>query len=155
MSKIKFYAQKVPDKTMQLEDRPAYEEFQRTAAPGRWRFDVVREKKPRSQKQLGDMFGNIVAKIKQEANENRQEGVDSLLVYLIDPNIPKGQAVTDDFVLALCYMLAPTFDKNGRKKTLRSMDTKEAAHFTDRIRNIFANYVEIPEPDPRWQEKET
>lgn len=152
MAKIQFYAQKVPDKTMQLEDRQAFEEFQKTAEPGRWRFDAVRDRKPRSQKQLGDVFGNMVAKVKQEANENRQEGVDSLLVYLIDPNIPKGQAVTDDFIIQLFYMIAPTFDKNGRKKTLRSMDTAEAAHFTERIRNIFANYVEIPEPRADWKE---
>ena len=155
MAKIQFYAQKVPDKPMQWENRQEVDQFRSDAAPGRWRFDVVREKKPRSQKQLGDMFGNIVATITHEVNEVRQEGVDSLLQFLVDPSIPKGQAATDDFIKAVCYMIAPTFGEDGRKKTLRSMNTAEAAHFTDRIRNIFANYVEIPEPDPRWQEKET
>ncbi|MCK5611540.1 hypothetical protein KAR91_57245 [Candidatus Pacearchaeota archaeon] len=150
--KIQHYAQKKPDEDMYWEDKASLDAFRKDATPGRWRADFVLERKPKSQSQLGYMFGCIVTKIKQEANENRQEGVDSLLKFLIDPDIPKGQAVTDDFIKALCYMIAPTFDDKGRKKTLSSMNTLEAKDFMDRVRNILANYVDIDDPDKEWKD---
>ena len=144
--KNQFYLQKQPDETMQWEDPKAVDAFRDEAQPGRWRADFVKERKPKSQSQLGYIFGGIVDAIAEECNERRQDGVDALLKHVVDENIPKGTPATKDLIKDLCYAVAPTYGDDGRKKTLRSMDTKEANLFIDQICNIFAGFAEINDP---------
>ena len=147
MAKRQYYFQKKTDEKMEAEDREALNRFLIDAPPGRWRIDFVKERKPKSQPQLGYIFGGIVDAIIYECNENRQDGVDSLLKYIIDADVPKGQPATVDLVKDLLYAVAPTYDDKNRKRTLSGMDTGQAAHFTERILNIFANFVQIDSPE--------
>ena len=134
-------------------DPHAWYEFWDNAIPGRYVVTIKRDRAPKSDEQRGYIFGYIIAEIKKEGNETRQDGVDGLLKYLLDPTIPKNQPLTDDFIKAVCYAIAPTFGKDGRKKTLRSMDTAEAAHFTTRIMDMMAGYVYLENPDKNWRNK--
>ncbi len=147
MKKNQFHLQKVDDEHMEWEDPAAIKAFREQAPSGRWRADFVKERQPKSQKQLGYIFGGIVDAIIYECNEKRQDGVDSLLLYLIDADIPKGQPATVDLVKALLYAVAPTYDDKNRKRTLSGMDTGQASNFTSRLLNIFANFVQIDSPE--------
>lgn len=148
--KNQFFLQKVDGEPMRDEDPEAVAEFENNAAPGRWRKDYVKERKPKSQKQLGDVFGNAIAKVLHEANEVRQDGIDGLIQYLKQLDIPKNVEATDDMVKKVFYTVAPTFNDKGEEITLSKMDTLQAANFMKRVRDIMAGYVYIPEPDPNW-----
>jgi len=113
--------------------------------------EVKKKRRPKSKKQLGNTFGNIVAKIKHEANEVRQDGVDGLLVYIDNKHIPKGVAATDDFIMKVLYKVAPTYNKLGKEITLRDMDTKQAADFSSRAALGMSGYVHIPDPNKNWR----
>jgi len=114
--------------------------------------EVKRKRKPTSQKQRGNTFGNMVKKIKHEANEVRQDGVDGLLKYMKNLNIPKGVEATDDFVMKVLYTVAPTFNGLGKEITLSKMDTKQAADFFKRAALIMSGYVYIPDPNKDWKQ---
>jgi len=115
--------------------------------------EIKRKRKPKSQKQLGNTFGNMVAKIRHEANEVRQDGVDGLLKYMAEIDIPKGVEATDDFIMKVLYTVAPTYNGLGKEVTLSGMDTKQAADFFKRAALGMSGYVHIPDPDPEWDKK--
>ena len=152
MGKHSFYAQKIDGESMKWEDPKAVEDFRNEAAPGRWRFDAVKQRKPKSQKQLGDVFGNAIDKVLHEANEVRQDGIDGLIQYLKQLDMPKNVEATQDMVKKVFYTVAPTFDDDGKEITLRDMDTAQATDFMKRVRDIMAGYVYIPDPRPDWKE---
>lgn len=110
--------------------------------------EIKRKRKPKSQKQLGNIFGNMIAKIEYEANEVRQDGVDGLIRYLKQLDIPKGVEATPDFIKKILYTVAPTFNGLGKEITLSKMDTKQAADFFKRSALIMSGYVLIPDPTP-------
>lgn len=151
MSKDKatFYAQKVNDQPFQVEEPAELKSFRDNAPAGLYTLEYKRQRRKKTQSQLGYIFAGIIKTIKTECNETRQDGVDQLLKYLADPDIPKGQAATDDFLKELCYAIAPTYGDDGRRKTLRSMSTVEANSFIDRLQNIMAGFVEIEDPRPK------
>jgi hypothetical protein len=115
--------------------------------------EIKRKRKPTSQKQRGNTFGNMVAKIRHEANEVRQDGVDGLLKYMAEIDIPKGVEATPDFIKKVLYTVAPTYNAFGKEITLSKMDTKMATDFFKRAADMMANYVYIPNPDPEWDKK--
>jgi transcriptional regulator with XRE-family HTH domain len=115
--------------------------------------EVKRKRKPKSQKQLGNIFGNMIAKIEHEANEVRQDGVDGLIKYLKDLDIPKGVEATPDFIKKVLYTVAPTFNGIGKEVTLSKMDTKQASDFFKRAANIMSGYVPIPDPSTELRSK--
>jgi hypothetical protein len=115
--------------------------------------EIKRKRKPKSQKQLGNIFGNMIAKIEYEANEVREDGVDGLIKYLKDKDIPKGVEATPDFIKKVLYTVAPTYNAFGKEITLSKMDTKMATDFFKRAADMMANYVYIPNPDPEWDKK--
>lgn len=123
------------------------------APPGSYVITIKRERQPKSQKQLGYIFPGMIAKIKEEGNEIRQDGVDGLIKYLLDESLPKNQPLTDDFIKAVLYAIAPTFNDKGRKITLSSMNTLEATIFIEQVQNLMAGYVYLPDPDPNWRKK--
>lgn len=104
------------------------------------------KRKPKSQKQLGNIFGNMIAKIEYEANEVRQDGVDGLIKYLKQKDIPKGVEATPDFIKKVLYTVAPTFNGLGKEITLSKMDTKQAADFFKRAALMMSGYIPIPDP---------
>jgi hypothetical protein len=114
--------------------------------------EVKRKRKPKSQKQLGNIFGNMIAKIEYEANEVREDGVDGLIKYLKQLDIPKGVEATPDFIKKVLYTVAPTFNGLGKEITLSKMDTKQATEFFKRAALIMSGYVHIPDPTVNWRE---
>jgi hypothetical protein len=108
--------------------------------------EFKRKRKPKSQKQLGNIFGNMIAKIEHEANEVRQDGVDGLIIFLKQQDIPKGVAATTDFIKKVLYTVAPTYNGLGKEVTLRDMDSKQASDFFKRAATIMSGYVHIPDP---------
>ena len=115
--------------------------------------EVTRKRKPKSQKQLGNIFGNMIAKIEHEANEVRQDGVDGLIKYLKELDIPKGVEATTDFIKKVLYTVAPTYNGLGKEITLSKMDTKQATDFFKRAALIMSNYVYIPDPTKDWRKQ--
>lgn len=152
--KTTLFYQKLEGGYFEPEKLGEYTAFETQAPPGRYAFTIKRDRAPKSQKQLGYIFPGMIAKIKEEGNEIRQDGVDGLLKYLLTESIPKNQPLTDDFIKAVCYAIAPTFGKDGRKKTLRSMDTLEATVFIKQIQSLMAGYVYLADPDPNWRNKQ-
>ena len=152
-STITVFAQKLPDEPWRLEDVEVYYDFTVQAPPGRYVITVKRERQPKSQKQLGYIFPGMIAKIKEEGNEIRQDGVDGLIKYLLDESLPKNQPLTDDFIKAVLYAIAPTFNDKGRKITLSSMNTLEATVFIKQVQNLMAGYVYLADPNPNWKTK--
>jgi len=113
---------------------------------------ITKKRTPKSQKQLGNNFGNIVDKILHEANEVRQDGADGLLAYYKDKDIPKGIPATKDLVMKILYRIAPTYNDLAEEITLSKMDTKQAADFQKRAALGMSGYVHIPDPDPNWNQ---
>ena len=146
MASEQHYLQKRDGEPMEWEKPEGVQVFRRDAAPGRYRADFVKERAPKTQPQLGYIFAGIIGAIKEECNENRQDGLDTLLQYVVDADIPKGQPATNDLIKDLCYTVAPTYDDKGKRRTLSGMVTLQAANFIDRIQRIFANFCEIPNP---------
>lgn len=144
------FAQKLEGMAFDFEDQGGFDEFQDQAPNGRYVVEFKRDRPPKTQSQLGYIFGGMVSKVKQEGNETRQDGVDGLLKYLLDPSIPKNQPLTDDFIKAMFYAIAPTFDDKGRKITLSSMNTVQANDFMKRIQDMMAGYVYLEDPNKDW-----
>jgi hypothetical protein len=81
-------------------------------------------------------------------------GVCDFLVYLIDGRIPKGQAITKDFLHELMYCICPTTDEDGRRVTLSKMSTVQAANLFERFRTIVAPLgIVIDDPCIDWDKK--
>lgn len=116
-------------------------------------IEIKCKRKPTSQKQLGNIFGNMISKIEYEANEVRQDGVDGLIKYLKQLDIPKGVEATPDFIKKILYTVAPTFNGLGKEITLSKMDTKQAADFFKQAALIMSGYVPIPDPCKNWKTK--
>ena len=116
-------------------------------------LEIKRKRKPKSQKQLGNIFGNMIAKIEYEANEVRQDGIDGLIKYLRQLDEPKNLEATPDIIKKVLYTVAPTFNGFGKEITLSKMDTKQATDFFKRAADIMAGYVYIPDPTVDWRNK--
>lgn len=145
-----FFLQKIDGEPMRDEDPAAVAEFENNAAPGRWRKDYIKERKPKSQKQCAVVFALMIQQTIIQAND-LAIGVDDLLVYLIDGRIPKGQMLTTDFLHELMYLICPTRDDEGRRVTLSKMNTKQASDLFERFRTIMGPIgINIPDPDPNW-----
>lgn len=113
-------------------------------------FEFKRKYKPKTQKQCAVVFGLMIQQTIVQAND-LAIGIDDLLVYLIDGNIPKGVGLTSDFLHELMYVICPTTDKDGRRVTLSKMDTVQASSLSERYRTLMAGIgIVIPDPDPNW-----
>jgi len=168
-SSIVLFAQKLLDEPFQYERQDEYDEFERQAPPGRYAFKILRERPPRSQKQLGNLFGNVIDQIVYQVNEVDFEGIDGFIEYLLDKSIPKNCPANPDSVIValrkaikktgpaeiknILYSISPTLNADGEEITLHDMDTKQAASFTDRVVNMVAGYVVIDDPDKNWRNK--
>ena len=143
--------------------------FWQQAPPGRYVITIKRERAPKSQRQLGNVFGNIISKIVYQVNEVDYLGIDGFVKYLLDQSIPKNckanadsvevalrkviRRTTPDEIKAILYSISPTLTAIGEEITLRDMDTKQASIFTDRVVNMVSGYVAISDPDKNWRKK--
>ena len=101
-----------------------------------------KEKKPKSGKQLGAIFGLIVATVKQELDDR---GWDVC-----------GAEWTEHQIRACLYHQYHI--KTGSNKTLSNMDMAETTEFIDSCYQWCAGspwYIAIPECDPNWRAKMT
>jgi hypothetical protein len=112
--------------------------------------DIEIRRQHRSDKQLKVIFGLMMSEIIVQANDLGID-VSYLLRYLID-DMPKGQAITKDFLHELMYVLVPTVDDEGRRVTLSKMDTLQASRLFEGVRNILAPIgINVPDPDINWK----
>ena len=154
-SSITLFAQKLEENEgLLIENRKEYDSFLEQAPPGRYVIEVKRSRPPKSQKQLGVIFGLMTDSILEQMEEQTL-GVEDLMKYLLAADIPKGQKVTKDYLHALFYIIAPTCDEDGKRITLRNMDIEQANSLIERIQNIMGPFgVFIPNPDPNWDKKQ-
>ena len=112
-----------------------------------FKTSLVIPKKGKSTAQLGLIFGNMIANTVLQAEE-KGIGVDDMLVYLINGGIPKGQAITKDYLHELMYVICPTTNEDGDRVTLRNMNTQQASSLFERFRTIIAGLgIVIDAPD--------
>ncbi len=150
-NKIILFARKLEGVSFDFENPDDFEDFERQALPGRYVFDIKRDRPPKSQKQCAVIFALMIRETIIQAND-KAIGVDDLLVHLIDGRIPKGQMLTTDFLHELMYVICPTTDKNGHRITLSKMNTKQASELFERYRTIMAPLgIVIDDPDPNWR----
>ena len=150
---ITLFIQKRPDEPFYYERQAEFDEFWQQAPPGRYVVQIKRKRPPRSQKQLGNIFGNMIKDAVRQADE-KAISVEGLMRYLLARNIPMGVAIDRNYLHALMYVIAPTFDDKGNKITLRDMDTKQAGELFERVRNILGPLgIVIKDPDPNWRNK--
>lgn len=145
------FAQKQEGERFRLEQYKEYVEFEKQAPPGRYSFEIKKERPPKTPKQCAVIFALMIRETIIQAND-KAIGVDDLLVHLIDGRIPKGQMLTTDFLHELMYVICPTTDKDGRRITLSKMNTLQASELFERYRNIMAPLgIVIDDPDPNWK----
>lgn len=145
-----FYQKREQHKMFEAEDQMALYDFERQAPPGRYSFEIKKERPPKTPKQCGMIFAHMIQQTITQAND-LAIGIDDLLVYLIDGRIPKGQGFTTDFLHELMYVICPTTDAEGRRITLSKMNTKQASELFERYRTIMAPLgIVIDDPDPNW-----
>ncbi len=109
-------------------------------------------RKGKSWAQVKLIWGNMIANTIIQADD---KGIDvgKLLIYLISEGIPKGQAITPDYIHQLMYIICPTFDEDGNTVTLSGMDTEQASSLFKRYQTIMAG-MGINIEDPPALEKE-
>ncbi len=150
-STITLFAQKHEGRRFQFEMSDDFINFEAKAPPGRYVFQIKRNRPPKTQKQLGVIFGLMIGQAVQQA-QDKCIGVEDLMRYLLTQDLPKGVAITKDYLHALIYIICPTFNDKGEQITLRDMDTLQAADVFERFRNILAPLgIVIDDPDPNWK----
>ncbi len=151
MKKLQLNIQKISDDPPVI-DLDEIARFTEAGGSGNYEITVKKAVKNKSQKQLGVIFGFMMAEIIAQCND---EGIDvsDLLVYLIDGNIPKGQGITKDFLHELMYVICPTTDSEGRRVTLSKMSTVQASELFERFRTILAPLgINIQDPYKNWRD---
>ncbi len=154
-TKIKFTTQKLKDKpfTQDRYNQLLRDEFEAQAPPGCYTIEIKREVKPKTLKQTKMIFGHMIQSAVDQAKE-QSIGVDNLLVFLIDGRIPKGQEITKEFLHELMYTICPTTTEDGKRITLRKMDTTQANSLFERFRDTLAPIgINIFDPNPNWQKE--
>lgn len=108
-------------------------------------------RKGKSNAQVRLIWGNMIANTVLQAEE-LGIGVDDLMIYLLNESIPKGQAITPDYLHQLMYVIAPTTNEDGDRVTLRDMDTQQAASLFERFRTIIAGVGIVIDDPPELEE---
>lgn len=147
------FVQKRDGMSFDFEKQAEFEAFEEQAPPGRYSFEIKKERPPKTPKQCAVIFALMIRETIIQAND-KAIGIDDLLVHLIDGRIPKGQMLTTDFLHELMYVICPTTDKDGRRITLSKMNTKQASELFERYRTIMAPLgIVIDDPDPNWRNR--
>ncbi len=132
----------------------AFDEFASQAPPGCYECEYKKTKKYKTHSQVKMIFGLMIDSTIWQADE-LGIGVEDLLVYLIDGNIPKGVSLTKEFLHELMYAICPTTNEKGERITLSKMSTIEANELFERFRNVMApTGICIPEPNKNWNKGE-
>lgn len=110
---------------------------------------ISRETRPRTNKQLATIFGLLLARIKQFFDDS---GWDTSYIFRIEH--PTGVGVSVEQLKDYFYALYPMADDDGKRCTLSSASTEQAAKFFEDVRNHVAPWgIEVPDPDKDWKQK--
>ena len=116
---------------------------------------VRRAKKDKTDRQLGNIFGNMIKKVVDYCNAESTITDTSEFLDLIfnRPDLPTGVPVTTDFVKNCLYAACPILDEHDRPITLSGMNTEQAnKFFTEAAHLLSSRITYIPDPDPNWNE---
>lgn len=152
-TKITYFIQNVNGKSPEVEAGSGTREFWEEAPPGRYTVHVSKDRKAKTGKQLGMIFGLMMESVIAQADDL---GIDTsaLLKHLVKEDVPNGQGLTKGFLHELMYVVCPTTDDDGKRVTLSKMDTVQAGALFEGFRNLMAP-LEIVVPDPRkdWKKE--
>jgi hypothetical protein len=110
---------------------------------------VEKETRPRTNKQLATIFGLLLARVKQFFDDS---GWDTSYIFRIDN--PTGVGVSVEQLKDYFYALYPMASDNGKRHTLSTASTEQAAKFFEDVRNHVASWgIQVPDPDPNWRQK--
>lgn len=148
-----FFQKREQHKMFEAEKPTALYDFERQAPPGRYSFEIKKERPPKTPKQCAVIFALMIKETILQADE-KGIGVEGLMKYLLTQDLPKGVGLSTDYLHALMYLICPTFNDEGKQVTLSKMNTVEANSLFERYRNIMAPLgVVIDDPDPNWKNK--
>ena len=105
----------------------------------------------KTHQQVKMLWGLMIATLKQEFDER---GYD-LKALMPAARIPDGIPIPRDGIMSMLYATCGDVGPNGERKTLSKMDIAEAACFFERCRDYAASAwgIQIPDPDPNWQQR--
>lgn len=150
----RYFLQKVEGKRFRNDSPDTFADFESQAPAGCYIVEIKRERPPKTQKQCAVIFALMIKETIRQAEE-KSIGVEELMRYLLTRHIPKGVAITSDYLHALMYIICPTFNEKGKEVTLSKMNTIEASELFERFRNIMAPLgIVIDDPNPDWQKKQ-
>ena len=104
---------------------------------------------PRSQAQLGAIWGLMTATATDELNHR---GYDTSFIFRTPT--PTGNPIKKDILCSFLYEVCPIHDEDGKSITLSKADTKQAAVFFEECRAYMASQwaIVIPDPNPNWRD---
>ena len=153
MKKLQFYIQAVDNQTpFAWPEIDKVQSFCEAGGDGCYEITIKKAIKPKSQQQLGAIFGMLIKDAIAQANDI---GLDtsSFLKEMVREDLPSGIGLTTDFLKEILYCLCPIM-RDGKRITLSKASTVEAAKFFDDARNLLAAHgIFIQEPNPHYKEK--
>lgn len=102
----------------------------------------------KSQKQLGAIWGLMIAKAVLEFDEKAMD-----TSYLYGLSVPTGVPIKNGPLCDYLYSMCPIYTEINKRITLSKANTEEAAKFFDECRNHLASQfgIVIPDPNPNWR----
>lgn len=154
MATLELYCQIIDGKLIASKSKIV--EFAATAPNGCYSMTIKRDYKPKSQKQLGNIFGNMIRKVVDYCNDNDHIiDTSEFLRLLFDETNPSGVGVTADFVKSCLYRANPQLDENDKPITLSKMNTAQANRFFNESAALLSSrIVAIEDPNRNWCKEE-
>ena len=111
-------------------------------------------KNPKTSKQRGNIFGNMIRTVVEYCNDNDHiiDTSDFLDLLFDQRDMPSGIEVTSDFVKHCLYSACPIFDENGDTIGLSDSDTIQANKFFEESAALLSIRVTpIADPNKDWR----
>lgn len=111
---------------------------------------LKKQRKKQTDAQRRTIWGLLIGTISNSLDEM---GID-LGCLVPHADIPDGQPIPKDVIMAILYATCNDVGENGERKTLSNMDIQETSLFFEKCRNYVASRwgVVVPDPDPFWRE---
>ena len=150
MATLELYCQIIDGKLIASKSKIV--EFAATAPNGCYSLTIKRDYKPKSQKQLGNIFGNMIRKVVNYCNDNDHIiDTSEFLRLLFDDSQPSGVGVTADFVKSCLYRACPQLDDHDKPITLSDMNTVQANRFFEESAALLSSrFLPIEDPKKDW-----
>ena len=132
--------------------RGLWKSFLQSCKPGQaLSLEIKRLRPNKSHQQVKMIWGLLIESIKRELDDR---GID-LGTLIPAARVPHGIPCPREVIMSILYATCNDVGDQGERKTLSKMDIAEAGRFFEKCRNYVAGAFEldIPDPDPRWQQK--